>query len=395
MKRRFISFSALAFILIVCMPVQASERTMEERLRTLEDIFGGWTVYGSIRFATFYEESDSDFVSDTDGVTRVNAAPAITGPDQEFTQWALANNSRLGVSVDRKDNFGGRVELALKNDASVSLRLAYGTYTYGDATFLFGQDYTPLSEWDYSNQAFYSDNNLAGWGIIDVTGKRIPQVKMKWHGLQVALVQNKDATTLNLPEDAAARTQNLIPHVEAKYRLDLGTFFADIFGGAGSYDVESSVRGIDKTVTSYAVGAGGGIKLDPAYAKAMVWMARNGRQMSLHQANAAGATFDLDTFSLIDDDDFGWALVTGVKLGKITVEAGYGFVSSEKDISGADKDEARNYYIQTQIPIAQNVLKTASLLIVPEAGVFDYMEDANGNDQGKVTYVGAKWQVNF
>ncbi len=337
MKKPFILFSAVAFVLTLWTPVGAAEKTMEERIKVLEDIFGGWTIYGSIRFATFYEKSDNDFVTDTDGVTRINTAPVLTGPDQKVTQWALANNSRLGVSVDRKDNFGGRVELALKNDASVGVRLAYGTYTFENATFLFGQDYTPLSEWDYSNQVFFSDNNLAGWGIIDVNGKRIPQVKVKWYGLQVALVQNKDASTLNLPADANATTENLLPNVEAKYRLNLDTFFADVFGGAGSYKVKSAVLGIDRSITSYAVGAGGGMKVDPAYAKAMVWIARNGKQMSLDQADAAGATFDLDAFSLIDDDDWGWAFITGIKIGKIAVEAGYGFVTSEKDIGGADE----------------------------------------------------------
>jgi hypothetical protein len=32
--------------------------------------------------------------------------------------------------------------------------------------------------------------------------------------------------------------------------------------------------------------------------------------------------------------------------------------------------------------------------IVPEAGVFDYIED-RFNDHGKITYAGAKWQISF
>jgi hypothetical protein len=327
-------------------------------------------------------------------VTKINSTAAITQPDQKLTQWALANNSRIGLAVDRKDNFSGRVELGLGNDGTVKMRLGYGAYTYNGVTFLFGQDFTPLSEWDYSTQVFNGDNNLAGWGVIDVDGKRIPQIKLKWNGLQVALVYPKNPGTLGLDSSTNATTEVLLPTLEAKYRLSMDRFFADVFGGVGTYKVRSEVLGIDETVSSYAAGLGGGVTLDPVYVKAMVWLARNGKQLSLHQADAAGATFDAG-YSVIDDDDMGYALVLGSKIGTMTAEAGYGFVSSEKDVSGAKADKARNYYANLSIPVARNILKTASFTIVPEVGVYDYMKDSSGNDQGRITYAGTKWQVNF
>jgi hypothetical protein len=395
MRRFIITLLASGLAFILPHPARAAEKTMEERIIALEDAFGGWTVYGSARFATFYERSNSSLVTDTYGVTKINSTPAITGPDQKQTQWALANNSRFGMAVDKRDSIGGRVELGLKNDGSVGLRLGYGTYAFDDISFLFGQDYAPLSDWDYSNQVFFSDNDLGGWGIIDIDGKRIPQVKMKWKGLQVALVENKDANTLNLPASANATAEVLLPHIEAKYRLDLDKFFGDVFGGAGSYTVKSESLGIDKTVTSYAVGIGGGAKIDPVFTKAMIWFARNSKQLSLTQADAAGATFDLTDDSLIDDRDMGWAIIAGAKIDKVTFEAGYGFVSSDKDMSGAQKDKAQNYYANVSIPVYQNAAKTASFTIVPEAGIYDYMKDSSGNNQGKIAYAGAKWQISF
>jgi hypothetical protein len=375
-------------------PASAAEKTTEERVKALEDVFGGWSIYGSIRFATFYEAASSDFTGDTDSVTKINSSAALTRPAQKITQWGLASNSRIGLAVDRKDNFSGRVEMGLGNDGTVKLRLGYGTCTYNGITFLVGQDFTPLSEWDYSAQVFCGDNNLAGWGVIDVEGKRIPQLKIKWNGLQVALVHPKNPSTLGLASSANATTEILLPNLEAKYRLTMDRFFADVFGGVGTYKVKSDVLDIDKTVTSYAAGVGGGVKLDPVYAKAMFWMARNGRQLSLHQADAAGATLDADN-SVIDDDDLGYAFILGSKIGSMTAEAGYGFVSSEKDLSGAKKDKARNYYANLTIPVVQNAARTASITIVPEVGVYDYMKDSSGNDQGKITYAGAKWQINF
>ena len=122
-------------------------------------------------------------------------------------------------------------------------------------------------------------------------------------------------------------------------------------------------------------------------------MARNGKQLGLNQANAAGAYIDAATGDLTDDKDLGYAVVVGCNIQKITVEAGYGYVQSELDMSGAGKDDAQSYYLNAVIPIAEG--NGAKLTVVPEIGVIDYMEDASGVDEGSATYFGAKWQLDF
>jgi hypothetical protein len=388
----------ICLIFILSAPAPAQETTLEDRVKVLENLFSGLSFYGSARFATFYEKSDSNFISDSDKVTGLtSSSPLLTGPDQKETQYGLAGNSRIGFVMDRGEGVGGKVELAFKNDGSITLRKGYGTYTFDRVILLIGQDYTPLSDWDYSNQVFNGDNDLAGWGIMDVDGKRIPQIKIKWNGLQIALVENKDSTVPSgLPSTVTdATTQVLLPNLEARYRLNVDNFFGDVFGGINSYKVKSKTADIDQTITSYAYGIGCGVKFNPLYTKGMVWMAHNGKQMGMHQADQAGATFNSTDYSLIADKDFGGALVVGANIQKVTVEAGYGFVSSEKDTSTAKKDKARNYYLNATISVAQNVLKTASFFIVPEVGVYDYMKNASGSDQGKALYAGTKWQVDF
>jgi hypothetical protein len=59
----------------------------------------------------------------------------------------------------------------------------------------------------------------------------------------------------------------------------------------------------------------------------------------------------------------------------------------------AENDKAQSYYLNATIPVAQTA--SAKFSVVPEIGVFDYMKDVNGADQGKVTYAGAKCQVDF
>ena len=73
----------------------------------------------------------------------------------------------------------------------------------------------------------------------------------------------------------------------------------------------------------------------------------------------------------------------------LAFEAGYGGVSFEDDVSGADTDEARAYYLQARIQLAKNVWVT------PEIGKLDFMEDSAGKDEGDVTYYGAQWKINF
>jgi hypothetical protein len=380
--RKFIGF-LVAVGLVFAFSASVFAATVEERVKSLEDTIGAWSFYGSARFATFYETSDDEF-NDSYGMTD------LSGADSKTTRWGMAGNSRIGAKV-KKGDFGGRFELGLKENQGVGTRLMYGTYTFNDVTVLFGQDYAPLGDWGNSNQVFSWDNDLAGFGIIDEN--RVPQVKISFKGLQVALVENIGADTCGLSE-TDAKTEVLIPHLELKYSLATDKFFGDVFGGFNSYKVKyaSTSNSFDKTVSAYALGVNGGVTINPVYANAMVWMARNGKQLGLNQANAAGALIDA-TGDITNDKDMGFALVAGVNIQKITVEAGYGYVQSELDTSGAKKDDAQSYYINAVIPIAEG--NGAKLTVVPEIGVIDYMKDASGNDEGSATYFGAKWQLDF
>lgn len=406
MKRALVFFMAISMVFVFGTPAPAQEKSLEERVKALEETFGTWSFYGSARFLTFYQKSDNNAFTDSDKISN------LTGPDQKTTQWALANNSRLGATVNKGD-LGGRVELGLQDSSSVSLRLMYGTYTYNGVTFLFGQDYTPLGDYgNYCSQVFAGDLTLKGWGLIDENTTRTPQVKIRWKGLQVALVQSNGTnpktsantvTFANAYKDPVTgvvtnpRTENLMPHLEARYTLKMDQFFGDVFGGVNTFKIKDKTAkysyDIDKTVNAYALGLGGGLTLNPIYANAMAWMGRNCKQLGLHQADSAGAQYDVTTDKLTNDKDFGWMAVVGAKIETINFETGYGFVSSELDKSGSIKDKAQSYYLNASIPVAKT--KLAKFTVVPEIGVFDYMKDAKGADQGKVTYAGAKWQVDF
>jgi len=220
----------------------------------------------------------------------------------------------------------------------------------------------------------------------------------------LAFVNQKSSTTTSyasgpIPSGTTLTMANEIvfPHVEAKYRFSTNMFFSDIFGGYGKYEVDSTTVDIDRNIRSYAAGTGCGVNIEPVFVKGMVWTALNGKQMGLHQANAAGAAIDTaaNGYSVINERSVGFAAVAGVKISKVKVEAGYGLVSAKKPTSTYNNDKARNYYLNANIPVAQNVLKTASFFIVPEIGVYDYMKNSTGAEEGRISYAGAKWQIDF
>ncbi len=95
-----------------------------------------------------------------------------------------------------------------------------------------------------------------------------------------------------------------------------------------------------------------------------------------------------------DVDYLGYTLVAGFKVNDmITLEAGYGGISSEANAVGTWEDDARAYYINATINLAKGVF------IVPEFGALDKQDIKNGThkstEQGKLTYFGLKWQINF
>jgi hypothetical protein len=280
--------------------------------------------------------------------------------------------------------------MGINEGGAVTTRLMYGTYAFNDVTVLFGQDYAPLADWGNSNQVFGVDNDMADFGEMDEA--RVPQIKIKYKGFQAAFVDPRD-TIDNIAGSTApdAHTQTVLPHLELKYSVASDKFFGDIFGGANTYKVNGT--GLDKNVNSYALGLNGGITMSPIYANAMVWMAQNGNQLGLLQADAAGAFIDANG-KTHNDNDFGYAVVVGGSVQKVNIEAGYGYVQSKNSAVGTGHiNNAQNYYLQAVIPVAEK--NGARFSITPEIGMFDFMKDASGNSQGSAKYIGAKWQVDF
>jgi len=337
MKKLLVLFTAIALIGAFALPAAA----------------GDWNFYGNSRMTTFIYSADDK-----------------AGDDSQMT-WDLEGISRVGGRVKTGD-IAGRFEYG----TGVNLRLLYGEWDFGGGTLLVGQAYTPVMIC-YSSQAGYGDNGL--WGIGDLYGGRLPQVKLKMGGFNVAALKNSGQSANGGANEA------MMPKLEASYNLGVGQFSVDIVGGYQSFkDVAS-----DENVASTVVGVGGGGNFGPAYVKVGVAMLTNAGDAGYSNSYKWGgstATFD----GTNDNKAMNIQVVAGFKASDtMNLEAGYGSSTNEQDVSGAEADDVSAFYAQANITIADG------FFIVPEIGMVDFGQDNTGTEEGTVTYFGAKWQMNF
>jgi hypothetical protein len=382
MRKLIVFLLAAGLLFVLPAPVPAADKTVEERLQALEDTIGSWTIYGSARFGTFYQKDSAGDVG----------AGGLFNDDNKTTIWDMQGNSRIGFAAKHGD-LGGDLLLGI-HDTGVTIRHAFGSYQCGDLNFLIGKGETIFTNFTYSNQAgnpYTSDTDLQDWGFIDENFS--PLVQMTYKGLTVQLVQTSPTVALS-SSSATATYETLLPHLEVQYHLAVDKFYGDVYGGAGTFKVKDvDTITVDTKVNSYTVGIGGGANIDPAFCGASIWYGRNATSMGVVQVTGRGALIDAVTGDVTNEKDLGVAAVVGAKIQKVTVEAGYGFTSSQYDESGAPKIKGQSYYLQAVVPIAET--KNAKCFVVPEVGVFDQNDNDSGFKMGKTTYAGAKWQIDF
>lgn len=346
-----------------------------------------WNFYGSARMMTWYESGDAPgFLNEHDNGN-------INESDSELT-WALQSNSRIGAKVKRGD-----IEARFEYGTGVNLRRLYAIWKFAEGQeLLIGQDYAPLGDIGYSNQVYAGDEGLSDAGTVD-DGRR-PMIQWSWNGLKVALISVQDAF---VPDGymEGADIDVVVPKIEAHYRYEADAFYAGVFGGYQTYQVDAdsleidpgSARPGDIDVNAYVGGVEGGVTLGPIYINAQVYWAQNAGAFGL-----AALGFNQPVYvdnDLQDATTFGVGGVIGWTLNdRFALEAGAGYTEEDNDAIGKSaeyvtKDKTAAYYIQATIILAKGVY------IIPEVGYWDLCDDIAGNDEKDFWYAGAKWQINF
>ncbi len=294
--------------------------------------------------------------------------------DRQNLGWDLQSNSRIGANV-KNNNISGRFEYG----TGINLRILYGAWNFGAGELLVGQTYTPATVFN-SNQVFNGDDGLLTFGSL-YSGRR-PMIQMTTGGLKVALVQVTGDTDLGTD----GGTETLLPKLEAAYNLKAGPVDFTVVGGYQTYTADPD--GVDESVDSYVAGANAKFGMGPMTFHLNGFVGQNvgNYGFSYHGANEAVLVGN----NVEDIDSFGGAFVANFKASNmLSFEVGAGYVNNESDVAGAEDDDGMAYYGNAVITLAPG------FFIVPEIGVLDFGDDNTGADEGKQTYAGAKWQINF
>jgi len=331
---------------------------------------------GDARMETFYVSQDDDL--------------GFNGESDTDLRWEKSNVlSRLGIKAVR-DNITGYIELRPHTGSYV--RHWFGEWNFGSGKLLVGKTWTPATV--FTNSSNYKNNIMGGFGNMNWAAARIDQIRLTFldGNLKLGFLDVNDATSIPNPLGGSfgSHSDTTLPTIEASYTLKLKPVKLVFNGGMASYDVREAVTDDSETISSNFFGLAAFADIGPAYVKAEAHIAKNGANYGLNYGGLSFASAAWDGSDVIDNDSLGYQLIVGWQASEdFILEAGYGFVSAELDVSGPDPDEATMFYINAPINLAGGVLLT------PEIGVIDYKDDIFGNAQGKETFYGAVWKISF
>jgi hypothetical protein len=325
--------------------------------------------YGQVRTGLWYELQDEDF---TGGEPKTNM------------DLLLYKNSRLGFNFTN-DNYKAKAEIGFST--SVVLRHLYAEYDFGKFSLLAGKTYTGFSEFNGQVVAcIYSyDNLMIGYGFYYDSSQ--PQIKFSHKkGLYVSLQKPKifDPAQLGVNTIDA-----LMPKINLGYKTNFGNLYFHPTFGINMTQYNKDMTGMDEALLAY-VGALTLKYTDGPYCfKTQVNFGLNSFDYGILGCTSRYAEWDLDKNEIIDVSNFGGYAEFGYKLNdKTSLKTGFGYSGSDMDTLD-EADGASTGYFQVTRKLAKDVI------LVPEVGFINDMEDGMGNIEGSRTYFGAKLQMNF
>jgi hypothetical protein len=357
-------------------------------------------------------------VGNSDAGTALN--PLAGSKSWTKTTFAQQGNSRIGANVAAGD-IKGRFEYG----TGINLRLLYGTWNFGSGEMSVGQMYNP-TYYGLSNQVYDGDNGLAGFGA---PFSRLDAIELKFGGFKIAFVEPSttsaydsvavanaasltaaskaavgtaplyNAKGVPLPAGYAAATNTfnknakvVLPKIELAYNGAFGPVNLHVSGGWNSVDFADAADN-SKSVTSMvgqvmAKYSGGPFSVGGSFLY--------GSNLGNYGWNVGPAGMAKAVWTgteLKDTTTMGFTLVGAFTFSDMVgIEAGMGYTVNSFDKSVAPNDDpALAYYVQVPLTLADGVF------IIPEVGVHDFMEagDAAKTKEGNITYLGAKFQINF
>jgi len=326
--------------------------------------------YGQARTGLWYDLQDEDF----------------TGSEAKTNMSLLLyKNSRLGLNFSN-ENYNAKAEIGFSS--VVVLRHLYGEYDFGKFKLLAGKTFTGFA--DFGSQVVacvYSyDNLLIGYGLY-YDGSQ-PQIRFSHkNGIYVILQQPKKIDPAGLGADAI---NALVPKINVGYKTTFGNInFHPTFGLNSTQYNKDITGGMDESVLAY-IGAVTVKYIDgPYYFKAQANFGQNSFDYGLAGCTAVYALWDTLKTEILNVSNFGGYAEFGYTINeKTALKTGFGYNGSDRDDLD-EADGASTAFFQTIHTLAKGVV------VIPEVGIIDDMEDGMGKKEGARTYFGAKLQMNF
>lgn len=335
-------------------------------------IAADWNFYGSSRMALFSNNQDKDLA----------ANPLTTSSDNRYTTFAQQGNSRIGANVAAGD-VKGRFEYG----TTVNLRLLYGTWNFGSGEMSVGQMYNP-TYYGLSNQVYDGDNGMAGFGA---PFSRLDAIEFKFGGFKIAAVEPSTSAPFD-PGATFGRTfvRATLPKIELAYNGAFGPVNLHVSGGWNSVDyfnAADNAKSVTSMVGQVMVKYSGG----PFMVGGSFLYGSNLGNYGWNVGPVGEARAIWSGTELKDTTTMGFTLIAGFTFSDMVgIEAGYGYLVNSYDAAiSSNDDPAQAFYLQVPLTLADGVF------IIPEVGIYDYMEDAAKAKEGSITYIGAKFQINF
>ncbi len=360
------------------------------------------SLYGSARFRTYYANVD-------------NAVPGVD--DDSDLEWRIGHLTRFGANF-KSDKITGKFEMdaraggnpdadggtnpgtATNTESSgasllgnMRLRQLWGQYDFGSWKFMIGQNY-PLYDAPASGLNYYS-GGLQKFGGIGYDVARSSQMRFTINNLRIAFLQ-ADTSKGGLTDPTGGGNDFdddqdvILPKIEVRYDMKGDWGVLNFIGGYQTYKAVNDADS-DQSINSWVAGIRGKFNFGPAYLGASLTYRQNGGNYGAWTTVDETAKFD--GFDVQDATAYGGVFALGYKINDSnTLEASYGYVSSDQDLAGNWEDKKQAFGLMWKYTVAPG------FYIVPEFIYQDNKstEDGTGSiDNGDTTIFGVFWRIDF
>jgi hypothetical protein len=329
-------------------------------------------AYIDLRMGLWWDSQDETYRQQTD--------PYATSSRLSYKN-QLYNNCRVGFKLENDEDIDGQVEIGF-GDKDLYMRLLWGEFDFDWVRVMVGKNYSGFGELSNQGVSILDAEDAIGWG--PACDGRHAQVRFTFDDdIAIALMEPNE-----VDPDSLGNTQNLMP----KFNV-FRPFFIQGLNLSLTPSLGANYSQFDNDVSeagtwSYVGALTADGRIGRVLYQAQIWGGQNPTDYGIEMPVVAGATMNALQTDFEDTKAIGAFGQFSVPIHGNEFSAGAGYYSVDRH-NATDKDTGMTLFANFTIEVDE------WFNIIPEAGVFDYMNDETGKDEGSITYFGTKLQLRF